>query len=80
MKIRIHDGHLVSYVKKGGSLDEANPDPGSFETEVGTAPIKGHYLFYTLPDSGQKFIGLIDDVVIVGEHLWVFISSNKLAG
>ena len=79
MKIRILDGHLAPYTQKGGSWDETTPDPGSFETEVGTTPVKGHYLVYTLPDSEQRFIGLIDDVVHVGASTYVFISSSKLA-
>jgi hypothetical protein len=79
MKIRIFPGHLNSYVQKGGSWDEKTPDPASFEVDVVTAPIKGHYLIYHLPDTGGSFIGLIDDVIMNGEFTYVFISASKLA-
>lgn len=79
MKIRILNGHLLSYVQKKGSWDEANPDSNSFEIEIGTAPIKGHYIIYTTVDSSDTFIGLIDEVVYVGTNVYVFISSSTLA-
>lgn len=77
MKIRILNGHLLQYVQKGGSWDETNPDSLSFEIEVSTAPIKGHYLLYTPPDADIPFLGLIDDVVLVNANIYVFVSSSR---
>ena len=80
MKIRIFPGHLATYVQKGGSWDETTPDPGSFIIETETPPVKGHYIYYELPDSHTKHIGLVDDVVHVNANTYVFMSSSKLAG
>lgn len=77
MKIRIFPGHLASYVQKGGSWDEANPDPKSFVIATPTPPVKGHYVYYEVSDPDTRHIGLIDDVVHVGENTYVFISSSK---
>jgi len=83
MKIRILRGHIVPYVAKGGSWDEAKPDPASFEIEVGMQPAKGGYVIFTDPNAGDYIevlnIGLIDDVVLVGAFTYVFVSSSRLA-
>lgn len=79
MKIRIFPGHLAPYVQKGGSWDETIPDPKSFIIATETPPIKGHYIYYELPDSNTRLIGLIDDVVHVNANTYVFISSSKPA-
>jgi hypothetical protein len=75
MKIRILRGDFNSYIRKGGSWDNANPDPLSFEVEVAALPTKGSPVVYTI--EGAQLIGLVQETVLVGESsIYVFIPSS----
>ena len=58
MKIRILPGALNAYTQKGGSWNEATPDPASFELEVAAMPVAGSYIVYDSDDkTGDRHRG-----------------------
>ena len=76
MKIRILPGGLNAYTQQGGSWNDADPDPASFQVEVAAMPIPGSYIVYDRDD--KTFITLVDDVVLVhGACVYVFATTSR---
>ena len=76
MKVRILPGYLATYLSKGGSWDQANPDPLSFTVDVTALPTKGGFVLFKNPkNEGVLTIGEVDSVVIGETDVYVFTSA-----
>ncbi len=73
-------GNLNSYVRKGGSWDEAQPDEASFLTDIYNVPTVGDTVVFKNPnDNDALYIGPVASVVVTAAMTYLFIpNTNKV--
>lgn len=77
IQVRILPGQLANYVQRGGSWDEANPDPASFLVDTfSIPPIGGCILFNHPTEEGNPLtIAEVTNVVTTEATPYVFVST-----